>query len=80
MSFRLQFRKEVAQDIAEARRWYKGQGGTALSNRFARELKATLARIASTPESYAKGERGVRAAMLRVFPYIVYFRLTEKSV
>jgi plasmid stabilization system protein ParE len=80
MRFRLRFRMEVPHDIAEARRWYKAQGGPALSNRFARELKATLARIGSAPQSYAQGNRGVRTAMLHVFPYVIHFRFTGNVV
>jgi plasmid stabilization system protein ParE len=80
VKFRLQFRKEIPDDTADACRWYEGRQGTALRNRFLRELEATLARIASAPESYAKGERDVRAARLRRFPYVVHFRLSGKVV
>lgn len=80
MKYVVRFRKEIADDIAEACRWYEERVGKRLRNRFARDLKATLARIASTPESYAKGDRDVRAARLHRFPYVVYFRLKGRLI
>lgn len=75
----VRFRTEIPDDIAEACRWYEGRS-KGLSERFLRELKLTLSRIAETPEAYAKGERDVRSARLHRFPYIVHFRITGEEV
>jgi plasmid stabilization system protein ParE len=79
VKYPLRFRKEVSDDIAEACRWYEGRQAR-LGNRFLRELNATLVQVAFGPESYGKGDRGVRAARLHRFPYVVYFRFTGKAV
>lgn len=80
MKYRLRFRREVPDDIVDACRWYERRQGTGLRNRFLRELKSMLARIASSPESFAKGERDIRTVRLRRFPYLVHFRLTGATV
>jgi plasmid stabilization system protein ParE len=80
VKYRLRFRKEVPDDIVDACRWYEGRQGSGLRNRFLRELKGALARIVSTPESFAKGERDVRTARLHRFPYLVHYRLTGATV
>jgi plasmid stabilization system protein ParE len=80
VKYRLRFRKEIPDDIAEACRWYEGRQGVRLRNRFVRELKSTFARIASMAEAYAKGERDVRTARLYRFPYVVYFRFMGMMV
>lgn len=71
----LRFRQEIADDIAEACRWYEGRS-VGLGERFLRELNATLSRIALAPELYGKGEREVRSARMHRFPYVVHFRIT----
>jgi plasmid stabilization system protein ParE len=75
----LRFRPEIPDDIAEACRWYENRG-TGLGGRFLRELDATFSRIAIAPEAYGKGERDVRSARMRRFPYIVHFKITGKEV
>jgi plasmid stabilization system protein ParE len=75
----LRFRPEIADDLVEACRWYEDRG-VGLGERFLRELKATLSRIALSPEAYGKGERDVRSARIRHFPYLVHFRIDGEEV
>jgi plasmid stabilization system protein ParE len=75
----LRFRPEIPDDIAEACRWYEGRSA-GLGQRFLRELGLTLSRIAEAPEAYAKGDRDVRSARMRRFPYVVHFRITGTEV
>jgi plasmid stabilization system protein ParE len=79
VKYTVRFRSEVPDDIVEACHWYENHKA-GLSKRFLYELKVTLERIATAPEAYAKGERDVRAARLRCFPYVVHFRITEIEV
>ena len=79
MSFPLRFRPEIPDDIAEACRWYEGRR-TGLGRRFLREVKATLGRVAVSPEAYAAGERDVRSARVHRFPYVVHFRFTGQAM
>ena len=79
MKYSLRFRPEIPDDIIEACRWYENCS-TGLSERFLHELNATLSRIALSPESYGQGEREVRSARMRRFPYIVHFRILGSTV
>ena len=64
---------------AEACRWYETRS-VGLGKRFLHELTVTLSRIATAPEAYAKGERDVRSARMRRFPYLVHFRVFREEV
>jgi plasmid stabilization system protein ParE len=75
VKYSVRFRPEIPDDIAGACRWYESRA-TGLGERFLRELKLTLSRIAQTPEAYAKGDREVRSARMHRFPYVVHFRIT----
>ena len=78
MNYPLRFRPEIPDDVAEACRWYEGRR-TGLSRRFLLELESTFAQIAAAPEAYAAGERDVRSARLRRFPYVVHFRVAGQT-
>jgi hypothetical protein len=79
VNYRLGFRPEIPDDIAEACRWYEGRR-IGLGSKFPRELDLTFRRIADSPEAYAAGERDVRSARVHRFPYVVHFRLTGQTV
>jgi toxin ParE1/3/4 len=46
-----------------------------LGEDFLEQLQAVLDRIAETPELFGVVHEKIRAATLRRFPYVVYFRL-----
>jgi plasmid stabilization system protein ParE len=75
----LRFRPEIADDLVEACRWYEDRS-VGLGERFLHEFKAALSRISVAPEAYAKGERDVRSARMRRFPYLVHFRVEGEEV
>lgn len=70
----MRIRPLAQQDIAEAYDWYEEQA-TGLGHEFLRAMDAILARIERTPGAYPKVYRELRRALLRRFPYKVYFRL-----
>jgi plasmid stabilization system protein ParE len=63
---------EVEQDIGEAYRWYeerrRGPGEEFLSC-----IDACLQRICRTPEQHAKVHEDYRRALVRRFPYAVFY-------
>src|ERR1051326_7900857 len=79
MSRRLGYHPEAPDDINEAIAWYEQQK-PALAQQFVMELRDHLDAIAANPELYAVEYRGVRAAPMRRFPYIVYYRIEAKRV
>ena len=65
-------RPTAESDIASAVDWYEEEE-PGLGIRFADELRATFARIRAMPLQFPGVWRGVRRALLRRFPYAIYF-------
>ncbi len=64
-------------EITEAFRWYEDKN-EGLGSEFMRALDATLSAIQRNPTSYAVIHQSVRRAMLRRFPYGIFY-LTESE-
>lgn len=69
-------RAEAAADIREAAGWYEGER-PGLGREFTRAVRALLAGVEREPERFPRVVGGaredVRRALLRRFPYAVYF-------
>ena len=72
----LTLRAEAGADIREAADWYEGER-PGLGRAFTRAVRALLATMARAPERFPRAYGGmhedVRRALLRRFPYAVYF-------
>ena len=75
---KLRYRAAARLDIQEAREWY-GASSAELEGRFAEELHRTLSLVMERPRAYQVVEAGVRRAVLRVFPYVVYYYIARES-
>jgi plasmid stabilization system protein ParE len=76
MSRTLIIRPEAQDELAAAERWYEQQRpGTGAA--FVQAVDAVIARILSVPELYSVVHDDVRCALLRRFPYGVYYRVTD---
>ena len=73
------FRREARIDVLDAFRWYEGRS-PGLGIEFRNAIDSAIERIARHPETYAAHERGLRHALVRRFPYAVYFRLVDHIV
>ena len=69
---RLVVREAAEADIAEAARWYE-QRSPGLGSEFLRAVDVTLAEVARMPERYPLVRGRARRALLRRFPYAVFF-------
>jgi plasmid stabilization system protein ParE len=67
------FRPQAEADVVEARAWYAAREAD-LGERFVGELVATIARIVEHPALFPRVHDETRRAVLRRFPYAVYFR------
>jgi plasmid stabilization system protein ParE len=76
-AFRLQSGAEA--DLAEALLWYEDQAA-GLSLEFLRAVEARFAGVQRNPELYPIVYRGVRRALVRRFPYSVYYRIDPDSI
>lgn len=75
----LVLRSEAKADALEAFEWYESHR-EGLGEEFRDAVGVTLSRLLARPESYAPGYRGLRRAVVRRFPYGVYFRVTGDVV
>lgn len=72
MARRLVVQRQSDMDIQAAALWYEDQQ-TGLGMRFLNELNEVFRRIENNPKQFPKLEGEVRRALLRHFPYGVYF-------
>lgn len=79
MTFDIRLFRAAARDVAEARDWYESQR-TGLGSEYLNEVEATLARIGKAPRSYPFAQEGVRRALVRRFPFAIYFRHHDELV
>ncbi len=79
MNRRLVLRPEAAQDVERAALWYEVQA-SGLGVRFLAALESALDRILENPLQFQPVEEGVRRALLRRFPYGVYFMHSTNEV
>jgi plasmid stabilization system protein ParE len=76
---RLVVREAAEADILEAARWYE-ERSAGLGTEFLRAVDVTLAEISRIPERYPVVRGEARRALLRRFPYGVYFVVTPGLV
>ena len=73
------FHPEAGLEFEEAVQFYK-QRGRKLGQRFAREIRTTIARIVATPDRWRILEEDVRRCLVRVFPYAVLYTIEEDHI
>lgn len=79
MNLPVVLRPEASRDVEQARDYYESQHD-GLGQAFLDRLKESLLRIADLPETYAIVWRNVRAARLRQFAYVVYYRMHKDRI
>ena len=72
-------RPAAAADIEEAFLWYERRQ-TGLGEEFLRALQSALENIATHPIRYPVVHRETRRALLRRFPYGIFFRVYDELV
>jgi plasmid stabilization system protein ParE len=70
---------ETERDVEAAFVWYEGERAS-LGLRFSQELRATYARILDRPFGYQVVRAGVRRAMMRRFPYAVFYAIEDDVI
>ena len=76
---KLEFRPRAKLDLDDAYAWYEAQH-PGLGDSFLAEVETALEGIREHPESFAQIERNARRALLRRFPYGVYFVVEDAKV
>jgi len=79
MSRRLVVRPDVEFDIEDSATWYDTQNDR-LGDQFILEFETLLGRIVQNPEQYQIVESDVRKAMLKRFPYAIYYVVSDDEL
>lgn len=72
VSFRVVVRKSAESDLLAAAKWYEEQS-RGLGTEFLRAVDVCIASVAGNPAMFAVMYRNIRRALLRRFPYGVFF-------
>lgn len=75
----VRFRSEAVSDVEAARRWYDEQR-PGLGADFVGSFQEVVELTAELPEACPEIAVGLRRALLRRFPYAVYYRVSEDVV
>ena len=70
---------DAEADIADAVAWYAGVG-PGLEQEFLRAIDASLAAIRRHPEAYPVVFKGLRRALLRRFPYALFYTIFGDTI
>jgi len=79
LSYEIQVRRAAELDIAEAQVWYESQQ-SGLGGEFRTEISRVVDRLAETPLIYQKAHGDVRRAIVRRFPYLIWYRVIGEIV
>jgi plasmid stabilization system protein ParE len=69
----------AAQDLDDAYFWYERQK-RGLGSRFLAAVNVALQLIQRTPAGYQTVYQNYRKALLRVFPYVIFYREEEDQI
>lgn len=79
MTVEVRLRPEAEQDLADAATWYEEQRA-GLGLEFLHEAQVVLSSIAERPLSYPLVHRESRRALVRRFPFGVFYRVELSQV
>jgi plasmid stabilization system protein ParE len=71
--------EEAEQDLLEARDWYDKKQ-IKLGDDFLFAVDACFASIERNPDAFAFSHGRVRRALMKKFPYVVLFRVSEEEI
>ena len=79
MKLPIRLRSEVIHDLTQAADWYDKQRA-GLGAEFAEEAYAAFEALAERPRSFPVVRRNVRRALMKRFPYAIYFQPEDEAV
>jgi plasmid stabilization system protein ParE len=73
------FRPQAEDEALEVRRWYDVRRA-GLGSEFGVVVDTVIERIAANPFAFPRAHKDTRRAVLRRFPYAIYFRAADQAV
>ena len=80
MVYGVKFLPEVKIDLSEAKDYYFDKGGNQLAERFKTEINSEIEYIQKFPEHYQIQYRRLRRAIVKKFPYAIFYRFENKKI
>lgn len=78
MIYKVELLPRARKELIDAWDWYDDKW-TGLGDRFMREVEKKLAQIEKTPERYPERRKGFRETKVRVFPYLIIYRIQKRK-
>jgi plasmid stabilization system protein ParE len=79
MNYKLIIQPEAEYDIQDAFKWYESQN-SGLGSEFVRAVDVCLSGIGRNPLAYQVIEQQVRRALIRRFPYILFYVCEQNTI
>jgi plasmid stabilization system protein ParE len=79
MNYVLDYRAEARAELEDAYNWYEDQEA-GLGEAFLDSFNLSIDRIRNRPESYAVIVGDLRRAIVKRFPYAIYYRIISSRV
>lgn len=76
---RLVVARRASREAAEAASWYEGES-PALGRAFLELIDTVLNQVAENPQRFPVVHRDIRRALLKRFPYGVFFRIKPDTI
>lgn len=73
------FTQAARVELVEAQDWYEGEA-TGLGRRFRQAIDALVERMGDNPRQFPTVFRNVRRALLRRFPYSLFFVIEDDAL
>jgi plasmid stabilization system protein ParE len=77
--FQVVFVPAAAAELIEAYDWYEAEL-SGLGSRFRAEVDSTVERMTANPLQFPVVLKGVRRALLRSFPYMLFFTIKDNTL
>ena len=79
MNYTVHIRHDAELDLEETAFWYEKQRD-GLGDEFLDEIQVTLRLMAENPSMYSVVHRHTRRALIKRFPFGIYFRIEQNSI
>ena len=76
----IQFSPEATDDLTEILGWYKEQPTLDLQKKFITAISTAFKILEKSPKSYALRFKNVRCAVVKKYPYLVYYWVDDTSL
>lgn len=78
MTYKIEFLPRARKELLEAWDWYDDRWN-GLGDRFMREVEKKVQQIEKPPERYAERQKGFRETKIKVFPYLIIYRIQKRK-